>query len=97
MPSVVATEKCAMSDGVNANSVSATLAAPSEKRRRVANHNATPRARPSKVFMGRVRHASHSGPGARRVTRKLRSLNSTWASIAVHATGSVSQRRPSGG
>ena len=75
MPSVVATEKCAISEGVKANSASATLAAPSEKMRRVANHSAIPRAIPSKVFIGRVRQASHSGPGFRRVTRKSRSVN----------------------
>ena len=68
MPSVVVTEKCAISDGVKANSASATLAAPSENKRRLANHNVIPRAMPSKVFMGRVCHASHSGPGCMALT-----------------------------
>ncbi len=63
MPSVVATEKCAMREGVKAKSANATLAAPSEKMRRVVNHNATPSASPNTVFNGRVCRASHSGAG----------------------------------
>ena len=69
MPSVVATEKCAISDGVKTNSASATLAAPSENNRRAANHNAAPSAMPSSVFMGRVRSAISSGPGCMAITR----------------------------
>ena len=52
-----------MSEGVNANNASATLAAPSENKRRVTNHRARPSATPSSVFIGRVCQASHSGPG----------------------------------
>ena len=68
MPSVVVTEKFAINDGVNANSARATFAAPTENSRRVANHNVIPSARPSRVFIGRVCHASHSGPGCIAVT-----------------------------
>ena len=63
MPSVVTTEKLAMSEGVKANNANATFAAPSENRRRVANQSARPRKTPSSVFMGRVRAAMSSGSG----------------------------------
>ncbi len=42
MPSVVVTEKCAISDGVNANRANATFAALSENNLREANHSVVP-------------------------------------------------------
>ncbi len=97
MPSVVATEKWAISDGVNANSASATLAAPSENSLRAANHRASPNAMPSSVFMGRVCQAIHSGPGCMAVTRKPVGSCCQTKSVRARASGRLSHSRPSGG
>src|SRR5438067_13637386 len=53
-PSTVASEKCAITAGENANKASATLAAPSEKRRRAVNQRSAASSRPSATVTERV-------------------------------------------
>ena len=97
MPSVVATEKCAISEGVNAN-----------KRQRdvgCAFGEDTARRKPQRDAQREAEQRVHGArapgkplrPGVQAGDEEVAFAEFTDASIGVRATGSVSQRRPSGG